>query len=113
MQAQGEIVPLPDTAREVPRDFRTFFEDEHRQLFKMLHHLDLSQPQSLPVSGQVGDQRGASRQSRPSPDDRGRGMRNPRPQCPAERGRPGTTATSTPHALPRPCQAISSVPSRP
>jgi RNA polymerase sigma-70 factor, ECF subfamily len=37
MQAKGEIVPLPDTAREVPRDFRTFFEDEHRQLFKMLH----------------------------------------------------------------------------
>lgn len=37
MQANSEIVPLPDPAHEVPRDFRTFFEDEHRQLFKMLH----------------------------------------------------------------------------
>jgi RNA polymerase sigma-70 factor (ECF subfamily) len=37
MQAEGEIARVPDTAQAAPRDFRTFFEDEHRQLFKVLH----------------------------------------------------------------------------
>jgi RNA polymerase sigma factor (sigma-70 family) len=36
MQAEGEVVRLP-LAREAPRDFRTFFEDEHRRLFKTLY----------------------------------------------------------------------------
>jgi RNA polymerase sigma-70 factor, ECF subfamily len=34
--AEGEVVRLP-LAREAPRDFRTFFEDEHRRLFKTLY----------------------------------------------------------------------------
>jgi RNA polymerase sigma-70 factor (ECF subfamily) len=36
MQAKGEVIQLP-AAREAPRDFRTFFEDEHRRLFKTLY----------------------------------------------------------------------------
>src|SRR6266550_8149969 len=37
MQAEGEIVQLP-TERVAPsRDFRTFFEEEHRRLFKTLY----------------------------------------------------------------------------
>ena len=37
MQAEGEIVQLP-TQRVAPsRDFRTFFEEEHRRLFKTLY----------------------------------------------------------------------------
>jgi RNA polymerase sigma-70 factor (ECF subfamily) len=37
MQAEGEVVKLPVEAQPVPRDFRTFFEDEHRALFKALY----------------------------------------------------------------------------
>ena len=36
MQAEGEVVRVP-TAQAAPRDFRTFFEDEHRRLFKTLY----------------------------------------------------------------------------
>jgi RNA polymerase sigma factor (sigma-70 family) len=35
MQAKGEVVRLP-VEDSAPKDFRTFFEDEHRRLFKML-----------------------------------------------------------------------------
>jgi RNA polymerase sigma factor (sigma-70 family) len=34
MQAEGEVVRLPAV---IPRDFRSFFEDEHRRLFKTLY----------------------------------------------------------------------------
>src|SRR5438093_5667954 len=37
MQAEGEVVRLPDQADAAPRDFRIFFEDEHRRLFKTLY----------------------------------------------------------------------------
>lgn len=37
MQAKGEVVRLP--AADRPRDFHTFFEDEHRRLFKTLYFL--------------------------------------------------------------------------
>jgi RNA polymerase sigma-70 factor (ECF subfamily) len=37
MQAKGEVVRLPDQAQAAPRDFRVFFEDEHRRLFKTLY----------------------------------------------------------------------------
>jgi RNA polymerase sigma-70 factor (ECF subfamily) len=37
MQAKGEVVPLPDEAREAPGDFCTFFEDEHRRLYKTMY----------------------------------------------------------------------------
>jgi RNA polymerase sigma factor (sigma-70 family) len=36
MQAEGEVVRLPGDLA-APRDFRTFFEDEHRRLFKTLY----------------------------------------------------------------------------
>jgi RNA polymerase sigma factor (sigma-70 family) len=36
MQAEGEVVQLPE-ATATPRDFRAFFEDEHRRLFKTLY----------------------------------------------------------------------------
>jgi RNA polymerase sigma factor (sigma-70 family) len=36
MQAKGEVVRL-SPARATPEDFRTFFEDEHRRLFKTLY----------------------------------------------------------------------------
>ena len=35
MQAEGEVVRLP-TAQDAPRDFRAFFEDEHRGLLRTL-----------------------------------------------------------------------------
>jgi RNA polymerase sigma factor (sigma-70 family) len=34
MQAEGEVVGLPTAT---PRDFRSFFEDEHRRLYKTLY----------------------------------------------------------------------------
>jgi RNA polymerase sigma factor (sigma-70 family) len=37
MQAEGEVVRLPEDGHSVPRDFRSFFEDEHRRLFKTLY----------------------------------------------------------------------------
>ena len=37
MQAEGEVMRLPERAEEGPPDFRTFFEDEHRRLFKTLY----------------------------------------------------------------------------
>ena len=37
MQAEGEVVRLPDQADAAPRDFSIFFEDEHRRLFKALY----------------------------------------------------------------------------
>jgi RNA polymerase sigma factor (sigma-70 family) len=36
MQAEGNVIRLPDPA-ERERDFRSFFEDEHRRLFKTLY----------------------------------------------------------------------------
>jgi len=36
MQAEGEVVRLP-VAQTAPSDFRAFFEDEHRRLFKTLY----------------------------------------------------------------------------
>ena len=36
MQAEGDIIRLPERA-EPTRDFRAFFEDEHRRLFKTLY----------------------------------------------------------------------------
>jgi DNA-directed RNA polymerase specialized sigma24 family protein len=36
MQAEGEIVQLPEQ-RVGSKDFRTFFEDEHRRLYKTLY----------------------------------------------------------------------------
>ena len=36
MQAKGEVVRLP-VEDSTPKDFRTFFEDEHRRLFKTLY----------------------------------------------------------------------------
>lgn len=36
MQAKGEVVRLPSGV-STPKDFRTFFEDEHRRLFKTLY----------------------------------------------------------------------------
>lgn len=36
MHGEGEIVTV-ERAAETPRDFRTFFEDEQRRLFKMLY----------------------------------------------------------------------------
>jgi RNA polymerase sigma-70 factor (ECF subfamily) len=36
MQAEGEVVRLPRVV-STPKDFRTFFEDEHRRLFKTLY----------------------------------------------------------------------------
>jgi RNA polymerase sigma-70 factor (ECF subfamily) len=37
MQAGGEVVRLPVEAQPAPREFRTFFEEEHRALFKTLY----------------------------------------------------------------------------
>lgn len=37
MQAGGEVVRLSERSGTAPRDFRTFFEDEHRRLFKTLY----------------------------------------------------------------------------
>jgi DNA-directed RNA polymerase specialized sigma24 family protein len=37
MQAEGEIVQLPTERVAPPRDFRTFFEEEHARLFKTLY----------------------------------------------------------------------------
>jgi RNA polymerase sigma factor (sigma-70 family) len=37
MQAEGEIVQLPGQPVTAPKDFRTFFEDEHTRLFKTLY----------------------------------------------------------------------------
>ena len=37
MQAEGEIVQLPGQRVTAPKDFRTFFEDEHARLFKTLY----------------------------------------------------------------------------
>ena len=37
MQAEGEIVQLPGQRVTAPKDFRTFFEDEHRRLYKTLY----------------------------------------------------------------------------
>jgi len=37
MQAEDEIVQLPGQQVTTPKDFRTFFEDEHRRLFKTLY----------------------------------------------------------------------------
>src|SRR5262249_53874080 len=37
MQAEGEIVQLPGQRVTAPKGFRTFFEDEHRRLFKTLY----------------------------------------------------------------------------
>ena len=37
MQAEGEIVQLPDQKVSASKDFRTFFEDEHRRLYKTLY----------------------------------------------------------------------------
>ena len=40
MEAKGEIISFPDDARETAGatlDFRVFFEDEHRRLFKTLY----------------------------------------------------------------------------
>jgi RNA polymerase sigma-70 factor (ECF subfamily) len=37
MQAEGEVVRFPVEAQPAPRDFRGFFEDEHRRLFKTLY----------------------------------------------------------------------------
>jgi RNA polymerase sigma-70 factor (ECF subfamily) len=37
MQAEGEIVQLPERRVAAPKDFRAFFEDEHRRLFKTLY----------------------------------------------------------------------------
>ena len=36
MQAEGDVIRLP-VAKEGPRDFATFFADEHRGLFKLLY----------------------------------------------------------------------------
>jgi RNA polymerase sigma-70 factor, ECF subfamily len=37
MQAEGEVVQLPEQRVATPKDFRTFFEDEHSRLFKTLY----------------------------------------------------------------------------
>src|SRR3954469_23641796 len=37
MQAEGEVVRIPPLAKDAPRDFRSFFEDEHRRLFQTLY----------------------------------------------------------------------------
>src|SRR5262245_19757007 len=37
MQAEGEVTRMPEPAGDRPRDFRAFFEDEHRRLFKTLY----------------------------------------------------------------------------
>jgi RNA polymerase sigma-70 factor (ECF subfamily) len=37
MQAEGEIVQLPAQRTATPKDFQTFFEDEHRRLYKTLY----------------------------------------------------------------------------
>ena len=37
MQAEGEIVQLPTERVAPPKDFRTFFEEEHARLFKTLY----------------------------------------------------------------------------
>jgi RNA polymerase sigma factor (sigma-70 family) len=37
MQAEGEVVRLPERSQTARRDFRSFFEDEHRRLFKTLY----------------------------------------------------------------------------
>jgi RNA polymerase sigma-70 factor, ECF subfamily len=37
MQAEGEIVQLPEQRVTGSKDFRTFFEDEHRRLYKTLY----------------------------------------------------------------------------
>jgi RNA polymerase sigma factor (sigma-70 family) len=39
MQAKGEVVRMPEEAETTPRDFRSFFEDEHRRLFKTLYFI--------------------------------------------------------------------------
>lgn len=38
MQAEGNVIRLPDRAEPGP-DFRAFFEDEHRRLFKTLYFI--------------------------------------------------------------------------
>jgi RNA polymerase sigma-70 factor (ECF subfamily) len=37
MQAEGKVVRLPVRDEPAPREFRAFFEDEHRSLFKTLY----------------------------------------------------------------------------
>jgi RNA polymerase sigma factor (sigma-70 family) len=37
MQAEGEIVRIPQRAKNAQPDFRSFFEDEHRRLFQTLY----------------------------------------------------------------------------
>src|SRR4051794_37672212 len=37
MQAEGEVMRIPQRANGAPRDFRSFFEDEHRRLFQTLY----------------------------------------------------------------------------
>jgi hypothetical protein len=37
MQVEGEVVRLSDRADTRPKDFRTFFEDDHHRLFKTLY----------------------------------------------------------------------------
>lgn len=37
MQAEGEVVRLPEGGNTATRDFRSFFDDEHRRLFKTLY----------------------------------------------------------------------------
>ena len=37
MQAEGEVVRLPEGGDTATRDFRSFFDDEHKRLFKTLY----------------------------------------------------------------------------
>ena len=37
MQAEGNVVRLPERSAEEPLDFQTFFTEEHRKLFKALY----------------------------------------------------------------------------
>jgi hypothetical protein len=48
MQAEGEVVRLPERAHQAPREFRVFFEDEHRRLYKTLYFVtgDRRRPQT-------------------------------------------------------------------